>query len=228
VTSTVITILALLTWHQGLRLALAVASRWVVSMLAANGTVAALSGFTHGMRKAFSTQLNNAIRDPLTRLLNRRGLEMEAIQLLRTSFQSVGFIIIDLDGFKLINDTHGHEAGDTVLALAAERLRRTLGADATVARTGGEEFAVVVKGSEEKTCAVAENVCTILRDENDAIPITVSIGVSTVGDDECHDPVDALRQGLRRADVALYEAKRAGRNRVRTYQPVERTETKPT
>jgi two-component system, cell cycle response regulator len=229
-TSIIITVLAWLTWRQGHHDAPGVAARWMVSMLSANCTLGMLSGYTSGVQKAFDTQLDNATRDHLTGLLNRRGLELWAEQLLRTSSQTVGFIIVDLDHFKSVNDSHGHGAGDSVLVLVATRLRDALGADATIARTGGEEFAVVLGKSHEETLDAAHAIRIVVRDLNDEIPVTVSVGVSAVAASESvrNDPIEALSEGLRRADTALYEAKHAGRNRVHVYdQPGDETGSWP-
>jgi two-component system cell cycle response regulator len=216
-TSIVITTLAVLTWRQGQYDTAGVVARWLTLLLAANSTLMILNAFTRGVQKSFDTQLDNATRDPLTGLLNRRGLELWAEQLLRSHPARVDFILVDLDHFKAINDTHGHAAGDEVLIRTGNRLEATMGGDGLLARTGGEEFTVLTtnRGSN----AVSHAICAAVHDPRDTIPITASVGVATLnfGDMFGSDPIDPLREGPRRADIALYEAKRAGRNRVQTY-----------
>jgi two-component system cell cycle response regulator len=229
ITSVTITALAWLTWQQGHHDTAGVAARWIVSMLTANATLAMLSGFIRSVQNALDTQLDHATRDPLTRLLNRRGLEVQAEQLLQTRSQPIGFVALDLDDFKSVNDSHGHSAGDMVLVLVGTRLRRVLGPDATIARIGGEEFAAVLDTSEGDILEAANAIRIALHDPNDEVPVTVSVGTSTVtiDDDVGVDPVNALSEGLRRADIALYAAKRAGRNRVRTYDPSHDEDSRP-
>ncbi len=99
-TSIAITALAVLTWRQGRYDTAAVVARLLTVLLAANSTLMILNAFTRGVQKSFDTQLDNATRDPLTGLLNRRGLELWAEQLLRSHPTRVDFILVDLDHFK--------------------------------------------------------------------------------------------------------------------------------
>lgn len=99
-TSIAIRPLAVLTWRQGRYDTAAVVARWLTVLLAANSTLMILNAFTRGVQKSFDTQLDNATRDPLTGLLNRRGLELWAEQLLRSHPTRVDFILVDLDHFK--------------------------------------------------------------------------------------------------------------------------------
>jgi diguanylate cyclase (GGDEF)-like protein len=220
-TSVVITVLGWLTWRQGTHDTAGAIAKWLVSMLSVNCTLGMLSGFSRGVQRALDTQLDNAARDPLTGLLNRRGLAMWSEQLLDNHSHTVGFVIADLDRFKSVNDRHGHATGDAVLVLASKRLQSVLDADVAIARTGGEEFAVVVAATCEQIVDIAETIRAALHDRHDDIPVTVSVGVSTMSAD---DPIrgqacDALTAGLRHADIALYDAKRLGRNRVQIYDP---------
>lgn len=217
VTSVVITTLAVLTWRQGNHDIISVIARWLTSLLSANAVLLMLNAFTRGMQKSFDTQLDNATRDSLTGLLNRRGLELWAEHVLSSRLTRIDFILVDLDRFKTINDTHGHAAGDEVLVLAGRRLAAAVGDHGLLARTGGEEFTVLMTDCDSGELSHA--IRAAVHDPDDEIPITASVGVATLTFDDITrgDAADALREGPRRADIALYQAKRAGRNRVQTY-----------
>lgn len=161
-----------------------------------------------------------ATRDPLTGLHNRRSLDNrldEALALDRRygvqNGRVHGLLLIDVDHFKHINDTHGHPAGDAVLRQLAQLLLATVRMSDLAARFGGEEFAVVLPelaGPLEAVMA-AEKIRQSVESTRfgDVGTLTVSIGVSLVS------PEDAdVRPLIDRADAALYEAKRSGRNAV--------------
>lgn len=221
-TSVVITAMAWLTWRAGDHDAAGVFARWMVSILIAHCGLGMLRNFASGVQKALDTQLQDATHDPLTGLLNRRGLDSWAERSLSSPVHCVGFVILDLDHFKSVNDHHGHSAGDAVLVLVGSRLRHMLDDDATIARTGGEEFALVLAADLARSVEVANTMRLALFDPDDDIPVTVSVGVSwlEVTDDARADPVDALKEGLRRADIAMFQAKKAGRNQVCSYPDV--------
>jgi len=161
-----------------------------------------------------------ATRDPLTGLHNRRSLDArlaEALALDRrygaASGRVHGLLLIDVDHFKRVNDVHGHPAGDAVLRQLAQMLQSTLRATDVAARFGGEEFAVLLPelaGSQEAVMA-GEKIRAAV--EAASFPgvgrMTVSIGVSLASPDDADaGPL------IERADAALYEAKRGGRNAV--------------
>lgn len=149
---------------------------------------------------------DGARTDPLTGLHNRRGLD-EAVHHFLEGAGDVSVMVIDVDRFKSINDRFGHQGGDVALQLIARRLRV---ADLLVARTGGEEFAVVAKVSLDQARSVAEWIRTRLHSPHDVSPLTVSIGIAhTIGVET--GTVTGL---IRRADVAMYEAKHRGGNQV--------------
>jgi len=159
-----------------------------------------------------------SLTDSLTGWLNRRALhdiaDREFGRAMRTE-QPMAFITFDIDHFKSINDRYGHSTGDIairhVTALAAQALR---GYDALF-RLGGEEFAVLITGSDDDAAlCIAERVRdliarTPLHVDGKAIAMTVSVGLAGCG---AHDA--SWEDALRRADVALYRSKQAGRNRV--------------
>jgi diguanylate cyclase (GGDEF)-like protein len=144
-----------------------------------------------------------ALRDPLTQLANRTALH-ERLTAHLDAQEQVTLALLDLDDFKDINDTHGHETGDAVLLELASRLLRVVPAAALVARLGGDEFAVCVAGT------VAEPLATDLLSLFDApvvlgpreFRITASIGVVVAGSDTASSAV-----ALSHVDVAMYEAK---------------------
>ncbi|KYO55947.1 sensor domain-containing diguanylate cyclase (plasmid) [Tistrella mobilis] len=153
----------------------------------------------------------DARTDPLTGLINRRGLD-EVLELWRAEARPFAAIAVDIDHFKQVNDSWGHEAGDAVLRRLGLILRQTARDTDLVCRTGGEEFLLLLPGlSSAAAVAVAERLRkAVARERIDpAGHVTVSAGVAVL-------PEDATDIGtaLRLADEMLYEAKRAGRNRV--------------
>jgi diguanylate cyclase (GGDEF)-like protein len=156
-----------------------------------------------------------AVIDPLTGMLNRKALASRARELEEQSAMTgepVGLILGDLDHFKSINDTHGHTAGDAVLKESAYVLRKGLRAFDLTYRIGGEEFLVLLPGADLKRSAeLAEQLrLAIAAAQPGGQPVTMSFGVSACSPDETFDYEGLFTQ----ADAALYEAKRAGRNRV--------------
>jgi len=158
-----------------------------------------------------------ARRDGLTGVLNRRALlERAAIELARAVREEgeVAVIMLDLDHFKVVNDTHGHLAGDAVLCEAVARVQTAVRVYDLVGRYGGEEFLVVAAGAGlDEAMAVAERIRSAIAErpvvwEGSEIAITTSIGVVSVTSGE------DLSHAIGRADAALYAAKDAGRDRV--------------
>jgi diguanylate cyclase (GGDEF)-like protein len=164
-----------------------------------------------------------ALHDPLTRLANRALLEerLEAeLAHARRYNEHVALLVIDLDGFKRINDTLGHAFGDAVLRELAQRLRASVREIDTVARIGGDEFVVVI-GSARAAARVERAAQRIVAAAREPIQgpdgtcnISVSIGISRYPDDG--ENLEAL---FSRADAALYSMKAAGKNGFRFYDP---------
>ena len=155
-----------------------------------------------------------AMRDSLTGAVLRRVLVEACEQELarcRRHGRSMALLMMDIDHFKAVNDTHGHQAGDRVLVDFVGRVSALLRRPDLLARFGGEEFVLLLpETSLEEAVAVAERILEVVAAPREGLPrITVSIGVATNRPDE--DRVDAL---LARADRALYKAKLEGRNRV--------------
>ena len=174
-------------------------------------------------RKAFEEQLaHQAFHDTLTSLPNRALFMDRLEQALGRSQRrgcQVGVMFLDLDGFKVVNDSLGHEAGDGLLAETGLRLRACVDDADTVARFGGDEFTVLLEDLEnaEQAFQAAQKVAAALRPPMSLgvrdVFVTTSIGIA-IGDadDDAHDL-------LRRADVALYAAKRGGRDRYELFRP---------
>lgn len=171
---------------------------------------------------------SEARTDPLTGLYNRREFEQRLAEehaRARRYNKPYVFMMLDIDHFKQVNDVHGHAAGDIVLRMLAEILRKQLRDADIPARYGGEEFAVVLPEINDTTAGqVAERIRRAVigtpfrLPDGREIDMTVSIGVSTYPKD-----ADTPQEITNRADRALYTAKEAGRNRV-----VMHSETQPT
>lgn len=157
--------------------------------------------------------------DPLTGLLNRRAFELQAQSAwARRSRQPqpLSALAFDLDHFKVVNDTYGHNVGDIVLVHVARVLRDMARETDIVARLGGEEFVIIMPGaSGDQAFAVAERICALLAQEavitpdGQSLRISSSVGLAAANSDDAN-----IRAVLERADKALYEAKRTGRNRI--------------
>ncbi len=154
--------------------------------------------------------LRLSLTDELTGLPNRRSLLATADEWLRDG-ADLGLLLLDLDGFKDVNDSLGHQVGDQVLVLMAQRMQAGLDPEVFVARLGGDEFALLARGADELTLhALARSVHAVVRapmrmDSLD-LALDASIGIST------REHGDTATELLRRADIAMYQAKetRAG------------------
>lgn len=176
--------------------------------------------YNDGLRSSVARTVEMAVTDPLTGLHNRRYLDSHLQTLFDRAVarrRPLSVMFADVDRFKAINDTLGHDAGDAVLKEFAGRLRRNLRGIDLVCRYGGEEFVIVMPETE---LAVAEKVAERVRRQiaespfhigegRPPISITASLGVAARREGE-----DTVRALIKRADMALYEAKTRGRNRV--------------
>ena len=152
-------------------------------------------------------------RDSLTHLYNRRAAEEFLSLCIADADPSDGVILFDIDHFKRINDTYGHQAGDGVLMTVALRCNQVLRKNDCFARWGGEEFLIVLRHvGEEVIERIAEDLRLALASEEiePAGSVTASFGVSLV------KPTDTVETLLQRVDQAMYAAKTSGRNRVMT------------
>ncbi|MCF1434197.1 PleD family two-component system response regulator [Agrobacterium vitis] len=171
------------------------------------------------LRSSVQQTIELAVTDDLTGLHNRRYLDTHIKVLFERSSlrkQPLSVCLVDIDRFKLVNDTYGHEAGDDVLREFAARIRATVRGADLACRYGGEEFVVVMPDtSQEMAGTVAERLREMVEKKpfrlqsGGELNVTASLGIATAGDE-----VASPEQLLRQADRALYQAKTEGRNRV--------------
>ncbi len=162
--------------------------------------------------------------DSLTECYNRRSATeklMDAIRGVGTNNRAAAFVMIDLDGFKEINDLNGHQAGDEVLLETARRLKKIAPPDACVARLGGDEFAVILPVATESeemledwAREMIDTVAGPIDTDIGPLSVTVSAGIAIETQGKRQENLEgAARQLMHRADLAMYHAKREGRNR---------------
>ena len=171
------------------------------------------------LRQSVNNTLALAVTDDLTGLYNRRYFERHLSILLQKAQQQdrdMAVMLIDMDYFKAVNDTHGHDTGDAVLREFADRLRRNIRGVDLACRFGGEEFVVLMPDTDYRQAqGVAERVRGAVAekgfDTGNGRPLTVTVSVGMALNEHDADTPEML---LKRADVALYRAKREGRNRV--------------
>jgi two-component system cell cycle response regulator len=176
--------------------------------------------YTERLRDNVQMSIEMAITDALTGLFNRRYMESHLATLIEQAIsrgKPLTALVLDIDFFKSVNDTHGHDAGDDVLREFALRIKRSIRGIDLACRYGGEEFVVIMPETDMAVAAmVAERLRRRIATDPFAIqqgartiPVTISIGVAAMRGKD-----DNAASVLKRADQALYRAKRDGRNRV--------------
>jgi len=174
------------------------------------------------LRSSFQASLEMAVTDPLTGLYNRRYLASHMSAMFDRAFwtgRALSVMILDIDHFKNINDTYGHDAGDKVIKELADAISGTVRGIDLACRYGGEEFLIAMPDTElsfagivaERLRREIEETRFVVNSGRDEIMVTVSIGIASTenGPDE-----DTAQKLIKRADEALYDAKSGGRNRV--------------
>ena len=174
-----------------------------------------------------------ADHDPLTGLLNRRRFEAELVDRLAQAArygEGGAVLLLDLDHFKLINDSLGHHAGDAVIRSVAELLRQEMRETDVLARLGGDELAVILPhADEDRARMVADKLVDAVRDHRAAfngkgLGVTTSIGVAVISTSGRQTAEELMVQ----ADIAVYDAKAAGRDRYRFHTQPDDREAEPT
>jgi diguanylate cyclase (GGDEF)-like protein len=177
-------------------------------------------GFADDLDESFHESLmSSALRDGLTKLFNKRyfmdRLDSE-LKFAQRHETALSLLMLDIDHFKKVNDTHGHLAGDAVLAQLANVLSRAVRNEDVVARFGGEEIAIILRAiASDQAAHMAERLCklvegTTVESGGKRLTSTVSIGVAGFP----ATPAKTVAELIDAADKALYRAKHAGRNRV--------------
>jgi two-component system cell cycle response regulator len=176
--------------------------------------------YAEQLRVSVQTSIEMAVTDALTGLYNRRYMETHLSHLVEHSIhrgKPLSALAIDVDFFKAVNDTHGHDAGDKVLQELATRIRENIRNVDMACRVGGEEFIIILPATELHLAQkIAERIRRSIAGKpfnaavnSGTLNITVSVGLSTLTGAN-----DKVEEFLKRADQALYSAKREGRNRV--------------
>ena len=179
------------------------------------------------------------LTDSLTGVYNRRYIDrrlIEEIGRARRQLYRISVMYIDIDHFKMVNDSVGHQGGDEVLREVAGRIKAELRASDALGRFGGEEFVVLLIDAElDSASMVAERIRAsiggrqVVLSCGAPISVSVSIGVAALDDFERDHAIDGVAQALvANADSALYRAKQAGRNRVVSYHPERQSGPAPT
>ncbi len=163
-----------------------------------------------------------ASHDELTRLVNRKEFEhqlTDAFSQVQASHTRHALCVLDLDEFKIINDSCGHKAGDALLIQLSKRIKNTIRKHDTLARLGGDEFGLLLKDcSLEKAIGITEGIVSLVKNyefnwENKTFHVGVSIGVAMIGDD-----TRSIKAAMHDADMACYAAKDMGKNQVQVHQ----------
>jgi diguanylate cyclase (GGDEF)-like protein len=178
-----------------------------------------------GRKRAEAELVHRTIHDPLTRLPNRQHF-LDRLAEARTGLSGhdldIGVVFVDLDNFKHVNDSLGHEAGNELLVAVAARLRAAVRPADIVARFGGDEFLVLAdelsdaRDATQLAWRLAHSLRTLFSVGGTTVSVTASFGVAT-----SRDPDEAGEDLVRKADAAMYTAKQRGSNRVAVFGELE-------
>jgi diguanylate cyclase (GGDEF)-like protein len=181
----------------------------------------------HIYTKQIQTLVEKVFIDSLTQVYNRHFFDSYfngQVMQVNSNCSCVSLIMIDIDNFKNLNDTHGHAAGDNALRLFAETIIKNVRKSDIVARYGGDEFIVILPSAETVTAvAIADRICRSVNEDlavklksSGMFPISCSMGISTCPTLCSSDDL------IKTADIALYKAKNAGKNCIMVYEKVIR------
>lgn len=173
--------------------------------------------------EALNASVQAANYDHLTHLKNRRVAEQQIDQMIHTAgrtHQSLALLVLDLDGFKHVNDTEGHDAGDKVLIEVANRLSNLTRKSDIVARWGGDEFVIALNDASQETATLLAQrfLNTISQPIDIGKDKTAAVGAS-IGIVICPDNAASFSAAFECADIAMYQVKQAGKRNVRVYDP---------
>lgn len=181
------------------------------------------AALTRDLKRRESQLARQAFQDILTGLPNRALFTDRAAHALeqhRRSLRPLALMFVDLDDFKAVNDTLGHPVGDQLVIRVAERLRGAIRSSDTVARFGGDEFAVLAEGEDTDAVELGSRLVESLRAPftlgKEQLSIGASIGIADVAAEQLTPSLDEL---FSRADIAMYSAKRAGKGQLALYEP---------
>jgi two-component system cell cycle response regulator len=178
-------------------------------VLATAGQVSAIAALALSRALLLQSSLTSAATDGLTGLPNRRAFDQFAARLAAPQAPGYAVILVDIDHFKAVNDTYGHQSGDEVLLAVAAALQSAAPPASLVARYGGEEFVVVMpNATAAMALGAAEQLRLSVQRAAGPVPVTASFGIAASPGGQPAAPVIAA------ADAALYQAKSEGRNRV--------------
>ena len=175
---------------------------------------------TQALQEAQAKLKEQANRDPMTNMYNRRyfaEMSEKIVSIAKRTKEPLGFMMIDIDNFKKVNDTYGHNVGDEVIKLLANKLISRVRESDIAARFGGEEFAIMLPNTDLKSASEVAKTIRLEAEQikyNNDLHFTVSIGVSELN----HKDTKSVTEALNNSDKALYEAKAAGKNRVSIFK----------
>ncbi|MDJ0392139.1 GGDEF domain-containing protein [Rhodococcus sp. G-MC3] len=176
---------------------------------------------SHIFLTTLSDDARSSVLDPLTGLLNRRGLDAALDDLWargRLDGQCATVVVVDIDNFKSVNDVYGHDEGDAVICRVADRLVAHISQYGVLGRTGGEEYLAAIVTSRLHIDALIHGIRRALHGDNDTVPVTVSVGAAILYAESnlWYSSADTMQTASRIADSMMYKAKSAGGNRVVT------------
>lgn len=171
----------------------------------------------HVLIRTLNADVEEADRDPLTGLLNRRSFQQHIAKMLATTTRPhLVVAVVDLDDFKAINDTRGHQAGDDALVSVGRALGHAVfDTTAVIARIGGEEFVVAAASHTDQPELLSRRICGAIADLPVRITASVGTASATIGELDTSELGSTIDQLVDAADEAMYRAKRAGGNRFR-------------